>query len=151
LLRKIKKAYNSLSQQLMHEPSPDELALEVGLPEEEIKDIMNLAYSVISLESGPDNDSCIMQDIIQDNSFVPDELLLRKSLKEDTMKSLAVLQDKEREIILHRFNFLGGKKNTLKTIGDKMGISPETVRQIEIRALKKLSVVAEDLKEYVYN
>jgi RNA polymerase primary sigma factor len=151
LLRKIKKAYNCLSQRLMHEPSSRELAQEVGLPEKEVKDILNLAYNVISLESGPDNDSCVMQDVIQDNSYVPDEVLLRKSLKEDTMKSLAVLQEKEREIILYRFNFLGGKRYTLKKIGDKMGISPETVRQIEIRALKKLSVVAEDLREYVYN
>jgi RNA polymerase primary sigma factor len=60
------------------------------------------------------------------------------------------LLDKEKQILLYRFAFYGGKKYTLKKIGDEMGISPETVRQIEIRALKKLKESAKELREFVY-
>jgi RNA polymerase primary sigma factor len=67
------------------------------------------------------------------------------------MKLLDGLQDKEKQILLYRFSFLSGKRHTLKKIGDELGISPETVRQIEIRALKKLRTFSDDLKEYVYN
>ena len=52
---------------------------------------------------------------------------------------------------MYRFAFYGGKKYTLKTIGEQMGISPETVRQIEMRAIKKLRKHAEELREYVLN
>ena len=77
--------------------------------------------------------------------------MIRNSLKEETEKVLGTLQEKEKKIILYRYAFHGGRKYTLKKIGDEMGISPETVRQIEIRALKKLSKTAMDLKEYVHN
>ncbi len=52
---------------------------------------------------------------------------------------------------MYRFSFAGGKRHTLKNIGDELGISPETVRQIELRALKKLKGFSEELKEYVFN
>jgi RNA polymerase primary sigma factor len=52
---------------------------------------------------------------------------------------------------MYRFSFYGNEKYTLKRIGDELGISPETVRQIEKRAIKKLKQHAEELKEYVYN
>jgi RNA polymerase primary sigma factor len=51
---------------------------------------------------------------------------------------------------MYRFAFYGGKKSTLKDIGTQMGISPETVRQIEMRAIKKLRRHADEVKEYVY-
>ena len=51
--------------------------------------------------------------------------------------------------VMYRFSFGGGKRHTLKHIGDELGISPETVRQIELRALKKLKGFSEELKEYV--
>jgi RNA polymerase primary sigma factor len=76
---------------------------------------------------------------------------MRTSLKEETMRFLKCLGEKEREILLHRYSFYGGRKYTLKSIGDKMGMSPETVRQIEIRALKKLGEFAGELKNYVYH
>ena len=66
------------------------------------------------------------------------------------MKFLETLLEKEKQILLYRFAFYGGKKYTLKKIGDEMGISPETVRQIEIRALRKLKENAEELREFVY-
>jgi RNA polymerase primary sigma factor len=76
---------------------------------------------------------------------------MEQSLKDETRKFLDRLLDRERQILMYRFAFYGGKKYTLKRISDEMGISPETVRQIEIRALRKLKEQAEELKDYVYN
>lgn len=151
ILRKINKTINYLSQALMREPTLEEIAEEVGLSESEVTSIMNLSYSIVSLDGELTNDSGNIQDVFEDYSYVPDQELLKKSLREETMKHLETLQNKEKQIILYRYSFFGGKKYTLKTIGDKLGISPETVRQIEIRALRKLGEAAEDLREYVYN
>jgi RNA polymerase primary sigma factor len=75
---------------------------------------------------------------------------MRENLRERTLKFLETLLEKEKQILLYRFAFFGGKKYTLKRIGDEMGISPETVRQIEIRALRKLRQNAAELQEYFW-
>ena len=149
ILRKINKTYNALSQKLMREPNIAEVAVAVGLKEEDVISILNMSTSVVSLDGESSDDSGSLQEVIEDYSFDPDRELMIKSLREETMKFLESLDEKEKEIIMYRFSFYGGKY-TLKTIGDKMSISPETVRQIEIKALKKLSECARDLKEYVY-
>ena len=63
------------------------------------------------------------------------------------MDFLEELMEREKRILMYRFEFLGGKRYTLKSIGVKLGISPETVRQIELKALRKLAVKAECLRE----
>ena len=150
ILRKINKTINALSQVLMREPHVAEVAAEIGLPEEEVVSILNMSSSVVSLNGESTEDSGSLQEVYEDYSYDPDREIIRKSLREDTMKFLESLDEKEKRIILYRYSFYGGKY-TLKKIGDRMGISPETVRQIEIRALKKLSEFAKDLKEYVYH
>jgi RNA polymerase primary sigma factor len=151
LLRKINKAASSLSQSLMREPSLDEIAHEVGVAPKDVISLLNMSYSVVSLDGESNDDSGCLKDVFEDTSFDPGEELMKKSLREETMKSLEALPEKEREIILYRYSFHGGKKYTLKTIGDRMGISPETVRQIELRALRRLGESAEALRAYVYN
>jgi RNA polymerase primary sigma factor len=76
---------------------------------------------------------------------------MQKALKEDTLHFLEHLKEKEKMVLKYRYAFEGGERATLKKISDKMGISPETVRQIEMRALKKLRQYADDLREYVCN
>jgi RNA polymerase primary sigma factor len=149
VLRKINKTYNSLSQVLMREPNLKEVAEEVGLKEEELVRVLNLSHSVVSLDRESTTDSGSLQEVFEDYSFDPGKQLIRKSLKEETMKFLDTLDRRERQIIMYRYSFYG-RKYTLKRIGDEMGISPETVRQIEMRALKKLAEFSRDLKEYVY-
>ena len=150
-LRKINKAYNSLSQSLMRTPSPSEIAAEVGGSKEDVTLLMNAAISTISLD-GPQNDgSASFQDLVEDNTYSPIKPLMNKNLKEEVMKLLSTLVEREKEVVLHRFSFFSDKKSTLKKIGDKMGVSPETVRQIEIRAIKKLRNSAVNLKGFVYS
>ena len=87
----------------------------------------------------------------EDKTFDPDEMLMKKCFKEETMHFLEHLLEKEKQILMYRFSFYGGKKYTLKVIGEEMGISPETVRQIEMRAIRKLKDHAGELKDYIYN
>ncbi|MBA7656911.1 RNA polymerase sigma factor SigB [subsurface metagenome] len=150
-LRKINKTFNMLSQRLMRTPTTAEIALELGLKEKEVDTILNLSNGVVSLDCSHSEEHGTLQDLIEDTTFDPDKELMQNSLREDTMRFLETLMEKEKQILLYRFAFYGGKKFTLKRIGDEMGISPETVRQIEIRALKKLKERAGELKEYVCN
>jgi RNA polymerase primary sigma factor len=150
-LRKINKVYNTLSQMLMREPTLLEIAQEIGLKEGEVASILNSSGSVASLDSTLTADSGSLHDVVEDNSYNPDNELMRKTLREDTLKFLDSLQEKERQILLYRFSFTSGKRHTLKKIGDELGLSPETVRQIEMRALKKLRSFSDELKEYVYS
>ena len=150
-LRKINKAYNGLVQTLMRTPTTAEVAKEIEMREDEVSSILNMTSAVVSLNNGPGDDSGGLQDMIEDTASDPGQELISKSLREETMNVLETLREKERQILLYRFSFYGGKKYTLKNIGDRMGISPETVRQIEMRALKKLRESAKDLKEYVYS
>jgi RNA polymerase primary sigma factor len=150
-LRKINKVYNNLSQVLMREPTLLEIAEEIGLQEDEVASIINSSISVASLDSSLSGDSGSLHDVVEDMSFNPELELMQKTLREDTLRFLDGLQEKERQILLYRFSFASGKRYTLKKIGDELGISPETVRQIEIRALKKLRGFSDELKEYVYS
>ncbi len=149
-LRKINKAYNTLSQKLMRSPNTAEIAEELGLTEREVETIVNLSNSIVSLDRSTSEESGTLQDVIEDNTFDPGRALLRSSLREETVRFLETLMEKEKQILLYRFAFYGGKRYTLKRIGDEMGISPETVRQIELRALRKLKESASELKAYVF-
>jgi RNA polymerase primary sigma factor len=148
-LRKINKAYNSLSQQFKRPPNIEEIAEELGIKRREVATIVQLSNAVVSLDSPSQDDSGTLQDVIEDHSFVPEKQLLQENLRERTMKFLETLLEKEKQILLYRFAFFGGKKYTLKRIGDELGISPETVRQIELRALRKLKETARELREFV--
>ncbi len=87
---------------------------------------------------------------MEDPSYDPARTLVRKNLREETLRFLETLEDREKQVLLRRFSFFGGKKYTLKSIGEEMGISPETVRQIEMKALKKLRTHAAELEAFIY-
>jgi RNA polymerase primary sigma factor len=150
-LRRINKAYNTLSQQLKRAPNSQEIAEELGIREQEVETIVGLSNAVVSLDGPTPEQNGTLQDLVMDNSYVPDQQLLRNSLREKTLAFLETLMEKEKQILLYRFAFYGGRKYTLKMIGDELGISPETVRQIEIRALRKLRECANELREYAFN
>ncbi len=149
-LKKIQKAYTVLNQEYMRKPTVAEIAEEVNMEVEEVKAVLSMSGTVVSLNSELTLDSGTLMDIYEDQSFSPDKELLDKSLREETMKFLERLMEKERQILMYRFAFYGGKRYTLKKIGQELGISPETVRQIEMRALKKLKDQADELKEFIH-
>jgi RNA polymerase primary sigma factor len=150
-LKKIQKTFYVLNQKLLRKPSVEEVADELHMKVEDVTSILNASSAIASLDGENHFDSGSLHDICEDFSYDPDRELMEKSLREETMKFLEHLLEKEKQILLYRFSFYGGKKYTLKKIGEQLGISPETVRQIEMRAIRKLREHAEELKEYVYN
>ena len=150
LLRKIQKAYTLLSQKLARKPSVEEVAEELGVPRGEVADMLTVSTATISLDSNINEDNGTLHDLCEDYSYAPEPAAMEQSLKEQTLRILDRLREREREILMYRFALHGGKKYTLKKLSDQMGISPETVRQIELRALKKLRDQASELREFVY-
>jgi len=148
-LKKIQRAYNYLSQKLMRRPTNDEIACEVGLKVVETERLLNLAGGIISLDAETGDDSGSLLDLCEDSSYSPEREVIRESVREETLVFLERLMANEKRILMCRFQFFGGERYTLKRISEEMGISPETVRQIEIRALKKLKIQAVELRDYV--
>jgi RNA polymerase primary sigma factor len=149
-LKKIQKSFTTLSQTLARKPSVEEVAADVGIDVGEVVQILNISNSLVSLDSDINEDAGTLHDVYEDYSYAPDTDVMRSSLREQTIRFLDRLKEQEKQILLYRFAFYGGQKYTLKRISEELGISPETVRQIELRALKKLREHASELKEYVY-
>jgi RNA polymerase primary sigma factor len=138
LLKRIQRTYSILTQILQREPTSAEIACELHVPQEAVHDVMGMAASLVSLETDGGDESGSIIDVYEDNSYSPDGELMRSCAREETVRMLEMLLEKERRILMYRFEFLGGERQTLKSIGSELGISPETVRQIEKRALRKL-------------
>jgi RNA polymerase primary sigma factor len=149
--RKIQQAYQTLSQTLMHNPSTREVSAEIGIPVKDIEFIMQITNNMLSLDTDPGEDEPVsMADTHEDYTYSPERDFIEKSSQAETMRFLDKLKDRERRILVYRYQLDGDERYTLKRIGDKMGISPETVRQIEQRALRKIRPQAEELRNYLY-
>jgi RNA polymerase primary sigma factor len=139
LIKRIHKTYGYLSQTLSREPTRGEIALELGTSEQLVHEALDMSGSVVPLEADNDDDETgSILDVYADETYSPDSELLRGYARERTVALLEALMEKEREVLIYRFEFYGNGKKTLKGIGESMGISAETVRQIEKRAIRKL-------------
>jgi RNA polymerase primary sigma factor len=151
ILRKIQRSYHVLSQTLMHQPRTSDISAEIGISVEDIEVILNLTNGFISLETeAGDDDSPSVMDLHEDYTYSPERAFLRQSSRDDALRFLNGLKDQEKRILMYRYQLNGCEWHTLKKIGDKMGISPETVRQIELKALQKIRSHAEELRGCMY-
>jgi len=151
MLRKIRRAYNVLSQMHMSQPNNTEIAEELGITVQELDFIVNITSGPLPIET--DNysgEAYPAMDIQVDYTYSPERTLLKKSSKDNTMNFMNRLKDHEKQILNYRYQLNGCNHQTLREISDLMDISPETVRQIEMRALKKIRYNANELKECVY-
>jgi RNA polymerase primary sigma factor len=149
-LRKITKASQRLSKLNGRTPDAEELSCETKIEKHEIRSIMNLPEKVLSIESSDERENYSLKNVIQDSKYNPDYIVMRKYLREKTAEMLEILTEKERQVLLYRYAFINGRKYTLKDIGEKLSISPETVRQVEIKALKKIQEHFSHLKELLW-
>ena len=131
-------------------PSNEEIAEHLAIEPADVGSLLKWSNTVVSLDWEDENSDTTLGEMYEDSTYEPNRELFSKSVREDTEKFLTHLVERERQVLMYRFAFYGGKKSTLKDIGAQMGISPETVRQIEMRAIKKLRQHADEVKEYVY-
>jgi RNA polymerase primary sigma factor len=139
IFRKIQRAYHTLSQTLQHQPNTGEIAAEIGEPQEDVEYILSMTNGPLSLDMETGEDEAVsLVELHEDYTYSPERALLRKSSQDITLHFLGRLKERERRILMYRYQLNGNERHTLKNIGDKMGISPETVRQIEMKAMRKM-------------
>ncbi|MDR2537894.1 MAG: sigma-70 family RNA polymerase sigma factor [Treponema sp.] len=148
VLRKIQQNIHALTQRLSRQPSDQEIADDLGISVEEVNFVLNMTSSQLPLEIADEEDDTLsILELHEDYTYSPECEFFRQFSRDDTLRILNRLQANEKWVLVYRFQLNGGKKCTLRNIGNKLGLSPETVRQIEIRALKKMRTHAEELRE----
>jgi len=148
-LRHIRKVWNSLNQSLRRIPTVDEIALELDMDIHEVDALLGMANPVVSFENTLASDDCALFNILEDYTFSPDHLVLQETIRRETNNVLRSLVPKERMVLACRYGFNNDRKCTLKRMGDHFGISAETVRQIEMKALRKIREKHAYLREYL--
>ena len=148
-LRKITKAQQKLTRELGRDPGLEEIAGETKINEKDVRSILALPNRIVSFEASNDSEIFSLKQVIDDPKYNPDFIVMRNYLKEKTKQMLNILSEREKKVLLLRYSFLQGERYTLKEIGKKLEISPETVRQIEMRALRKIREHFSHLREFL--
>jgi RNA polymerase primary sigma factor len=144
-LNKVVHIERQLVQRLGREPSPEEIAEELEMTTEEVREILRMSQLPVSLEKpiGEEEDSSLgdfVEDEAAESPFDTAQLLLRR---EDVVNALNALPRREREVIELRYGLLGGEPRTLEEVGRAFGVTRERIRQIENNTLKKLEHLPE--------
>ncbi len=144
-LNKVILIQRQLVQRLGHEPRPDEIAAELELTTEEVREILRVAQIPVSLEKplGEEGDARLgdlVEDELAESPFEVASLSLRC---EDIEHALAALPERERRLIELRFGLHGGRPRTLEEVGRTLGVTRERIRQIENTTLKRLASLPE--------
>jgi RNA polymerase primary sigma factor len=144
-LNKVVHIERQLVQRLGREPSPEEIAEELEITTEEVREILRMSQLPVSLEKpiGEEEDSSLgdfVEDEAAESPFDTAQLLLRR---EDVVNALNALPRREREVIELRYGLLGGEPRTLEEVGRAFGVTRERIRQIENNTLKKLEHLPE--------
>ncbi|MBT3275695.1 MAG: RNA polymerase sigma factor RpoD/SigA [Spirochaetales bacterium] len=149
-LRKCKRTANNLSEKLKRVPNTFEIANAMKMKPELVKKLYNAEKTVCSLNAIIGSSGELI-DLYGDMSYSPEREVIRDSMNSETKAVLASLIDMEKEILEQRFCFSTSKKRTLRSIAEEYGISPETVRQIEKRALTKLKEEFPEMQDFLLN
>jgi RNA polymerase primary sigma factor len=149
ILKKVQAAYNALSQKMMRTPNTEEIAEYLHLSREEVVDILSISEHLVSLDSQLSNDSGTMYDLYEDYSYAPEKELIDHSMNDSMRELLANLEDREQFVLINRYGLWGQEKLTLKEISCILDVSPETVRQIEMRSIRKLRQHAGSLQDFI--
>lgn len=149
-LRKMRKAQRQLSQSLGRPATVREVANEMSLSVEKLRELQEQGRRPLSLDMKIGSEqNTELGALLEDEGILPEEYATQKLLKSDLSQLLSkTLSEQQRAVIKMRFGLDTGRKMTLHQIGDSMGISRERVRQVERSALRKLRQQGSSLKEY---
>lgn len=139
-LNKVMQVQKQLLQELGHEPTPEEVAIEMDLPVERVQAIMKMAQQPISLQSPVgDSDDTNFGDFIEDKGAEnPYDMTAYSLLREKIMDVLDSLTERERRVLSLRFGLQDGYSRTLEEVGRQFKVTRERIRQIEAKALRKM-------------
>ena len=139
-INKLNRVSRQMLQEKGRDPTPEELAQQMGMPEEKIRKVLKIAKEPISMETpvGDDDDSHIGDFIEDSNMALPDEAATADSLKDNIKKALDALTPRESKVLKMRFGIGMSTDHTLEEVGKQFDVTRERIRQIEAKALRKL-------------
>ena len=139
-INKLIRVSRQLLQELGREPSPEEIAEEMKMPVERVREILKISQEPVSLETpiGEEEDSHLGDFIQDDNVPVPAEAAAFTLLKEQLVEVLSTLTEREQKVLRLRFGLDDGRARTLEEVGKEFNVTRERIRQIEAKALRKL-------------
>ena len=139
-INKLVRVNRQLLQELGREPRPDEIAEEMGISEEKVREIIKIAQEPVSLETpiGEEEDSHLGDFIPDDDAPAPDSMATYAMLKKQLTEVLDTLTPREEKVVRLRFGLDDGKTRTLEDVGKEFNVTRERIRQIEAKAIRKL-------------
>ena len=139
-INKVIRVSRQLLQELGHDHTPEEIAEEMNMPVDKVRDILKIAQEPVSLETpiGEEEDSHLGDFIADDVTPAPADVAAFTLLKEQLMEVLDSLTPREKKVLRLRFGLDDGKARTLEEVGKEFNVTRERIRQIEAKALRKL-------------
>ncbi len=139
-INKVIRVSRQLLQELGHDPSAEEIAAEMNMPVDKVRDILKIAQEPVSLETpiGEEEDSHLGDFIPDEDASEPSEAASFSLLKEQLMEVLDTLTPREKKVLELRFGIVDGRTRTLEEVGKEFNVTRERIRQIEAKALRKL-------------
>ena len=139
-INKVMRISRQLLQELGHDPTPEEIAEDMGMPVEKVREILKIAQEPVSLETpiGEEEDSHLGDFIPDEDASEPAEAASFTLLKEQLSGVLGTLTPREEKVLRLRFGIEDGRSRTLEEVGKEFNVTRERIRQIEAKALRKL-------------
>ena len=139
-INKLIRVSRQLLQELNREPTPEEIAKEMNMPVERVREILKISQEPVSLETpiGEEEDSHLGDFIKDENVPVPDKAAAYTLLREDLDEVLKTLTEREQKVLCLRFGLEDGRARTLEEVGKEFNVTRERIRQIEAKTLRKL-------------
>ncbi len=139
-INKLTHTQRRLMQELGRDPTVEEIASEMQLPEKKVRHILKISQDIVSLEApvGSEEDSKLADFIEDEEAISPSDSTNRQLIKENIRSLLRFLNPRERKIIEMRFGLIDGVGHTLEEVGKEFGVTRERIRQIEAKVMQKL-------------